>query len=388
MGHPGRGVVLCLAALVAWTAVAVAQEGSGSSEEELLEQSLEGVSLGTTLMLGFVHKTNPDRSSFRAKRAYINIRFKASNRWSARLTPDVYEDDDGTEYRLKYGYASFKAGGWHALTDLEVEVGLVHTVWLDFEEHINGYRLQDSMFLDRVGLLTSADFGVTVSGHFGGSIEAPSLNNFAPGRYGSFAIGIYNGSGYSAVEENSEKVFQSRLTLRPVPKLLPGVQISHLAVIGQGNRTDPFDPDGSTGPLSPVGELPDWRVHALMLSAEHRWFTFTALGETGVGDLDGSLIHRSAATEHYRPGEALVHRGGSAFLAFNLLPTRFSLLGRLDVFDPDIHVGDDRQDRWIAGVAVRPDKPMLLLVDMQWLDYQDPTMEDSRRFQVTLQIKS
>ena len=39
--------------------------------------------------------------------------------------------------------------------------------WLDFEEHINNFRMQDTMFMERNGLFNSADVGVMAGGNLG-----------------------------------------------------------------------------------------------------------------------------------------------------------------------------------------------------------------------------
>ena len=77
-----------------------------------------------------------------------------------------------------------------------IEFGLVHRPWLDFEEHINHYRVQGTMFLERNKIFNSADYGVTFVSNFGGEMGKEykkRTNSSHLGKYGSIAVGIYNG---------------------------------------------------------------------------------------------------------------------------------------------------------------------------------------------------
>lgn len=60
-------------------------------------------------------------------------------------------------------------------------------------------------------------------------------------KYGTFSIGIYNGGGYHAMEENTNKTVESRLTFRPFPQTIPGLQFSYNMIYGKGNTSlNPF----------------------------------------------------------------------------------------------------------------------------------------------------
>ena len=103
--------------------------------------------------------------------------------------------------RLKYAYAKFHLPDWGVLTRPEVEVGMAHMPWLDFEEHINLYRMQDTMFMERNGLFNSADLGVTFLALLGGTLPdeyQKKVSKHYPGRWGSVSFGVYNGGGYHA----------------------------------------------------------------------------------------------------------------------------------------------------------------------------------------------
>ncbi|MFC1477814.1 hypothetical protein ACFL6L_05040, partial [candidate division KSB1 bacterium] len=160
--------------------------------------------------MSFVQGTEDDSvdvSKFYAHRGYLNFKPKFSPTLSARMTPDITIDNIGdVKVRLKYLYMNFNLQSRSIFTKPFVEFGLVHRVWLDFEEHVNLYRMQGTMFLERNHLFNSADFGVTFVSLFGGEVDESyqdEVSSKYPGRYGSMAVGIYNGGGYHAKENNT-----------------------------------------------------------------------------------------------------------------------------------------------------------------------------------------
>ena len=184
------------------------------------------VKIGGTWYLSYQGlDANPE--AFLIKRGYINIETQVLPYMTARITPDVTLDATGDlKVRLKYAYAKFHAPDLGFVTRPEVEVGVTHMPWLDFEERINLYRMQDTMFMERNGLFNSADLGVTFTALFGGTLSddyQQSVSTYHPGRWGSLSFGVYNGGGYYAAEKNDNKVLEGRLTLRPLPDDLPGL---------------------------------------------------------------------------------------------------------------------------------------------------------------------
>ena len=79
---------------------------------------------------------------------------------------------------------------------------------MDFEESIWPLPvLKAPCPLNGPGCFSSADFGFSIRGNFGGQLaNAKELigNTHYDGRYGSWHVGVYNGTGYHAVEVNPE----------------------------------------------------------------------------------------------------------------------------------------------------------------------------------------
>ena len=149
-------------------------------------------------------------SAFNVTRAYINVTGNLNHYLSFRITPDVSRETSTTAslsgssiFRLKYAFAQLALDDWTTKGSW-LRLGAQQTPYLDYTEGIYHYRFQGTMFPERVGLITSSDFGF--SGHY----------NFA-GNYGDVHAGYYNGEGYSKAEANNEKAFQVRATVRPLP---------------------------------------------------------------------------------------------------------------------------------------------------------------------------
>jgi hypothetical protein len=178
------------------------------------------VNVGITIFGDYTFQDSPETkdsdgnninpSSFNITRAYINVTGNLNHLIAYRITPDVSRETStgaslsGSQlFRLKYAYAQFNLDDW-ATHGSWVRFGVQQTPYLDFTEGIYRYRFQGTMFPERVGLISSADAGL--SGHYN-----------LPGNYGDIHAGFYNGENYNKAEVNNEKAFQIRGTFRPLP---------------------------------------------------------------------------------------------------------------------------------------------------------------------------
>ncbi len=268
---------LLLALLAIGTARVGAQEAHQAGPSPL-----EGISISGLFYLAYQdgQEGGADYSRFRVTRSYLTTQVKVLPRLTGRITIDSHQDAQGDmKARLKYAYAKYDFGDRGKVTGLGLEGGIVHMVWLDFEEHVDLYRMRDPMFMERSGMFNSADFGLTLSGGFGGSLPEAyrrDVGSSYASRYGSFAVGVYNGGGYHAGEANQNKVLEGRLTVRPMPETMPGLQLSGLLIAGKGNRAD----EGQG--------IPDWRAYNAFLSYQHATGTITAQYAWGRGNQGGA----------------------------------------------------------------------------------------------------
>lgn len=188
--------------------------------------------------------TDPETNQFTLKRGYITFQTKLNHYLSVRFTQDITLDEEGEdagniEVRLKYCFLKLKLDDIAFITKPTFEFGLVHRPWLDFEQKINLYRVQGKMFLERYKIINSADFGITFMCNLGGEMPASykkNVNKSYAGYYGSIMLGIYNGPGYHTFEINQNKTFEGRISVRPFPEFIPGLQFTYSNVIGKANN--------------------------------------------------------------------------------------------------------------------------------------------------------
>jgi hypothetical protein len=297
-------------------------------------------------------------------RGYVNIKFRPTDWFQPRVTIDVHQDDTGDfNARLKYMYGKFIVPIETAvITEPNIEFGMVHGPWFDFEEHINWYRMQGTMFIERNETLNSADLGFTVATLLGEKLDSDyreRVNPEYPGKWGSLAFGMYNGGGYHANEENQNKVFESRISVRPLGWVLPNLQLSHFFIFGKGNTAEELD----------------WLLNAFMASFEHQFFTATAQVATGEGNQKGDKIDAA--------GESLEAFGYSGFLELKAPCLKSSLIGRYDYWE----WGDQATTRIIAGYAFHFLKHNFVLLNLDYVMHEDDALPDDWQVSVILQVK-
>ena len=361
-----------------------------------LPKGLKGVSVGALWYLdysaGDAPESGDDSSSynqFRVTRGYLTVKKELFPWFHTRITVDTHQDDTGDyKNRLKYIYAEFRPPDVGPFTDMKSEIGLGHIPWLDFEEHVNPYRCQGTMAIERAGVFNSADAGVSLRGYFGGKLEdaeEKTGSHYYPGRYGSWHVGVYNGSGYHASEKNNNKALEGRLTLRPLSDLVPGLQLSYFGIYGEGNDKD-----------NAAGTWPDYVVNLGMLTYENPWVILTGQYFTTEGNAKGTWVDAT--------GEAIETAGYSFFgnLKLPVLDRKLSLFGRYDHFDQDDDgkIGNDADyDMAIGGLVYDIYHGNLLMLCYETTDYGDDAgkkgkipvagnmLGDDQKVQAVLQIK-
>ena len=341
-----------------------------AEEVEAKNAGLKGVSIGATVFFDYSagHTGGPTKTEynrFTLQRGYINIRKEITPWFKARITPDIKTSSTTTgDYtiRLKYLYADFLAGDLGPLTNNDVRAGLGHTPLLDFEEGMNTYRMQSTMFQDKRALLTSSDLGVSVLGNFGGKLTDEQVaevdNKHYAGRYGGYHIGVYNGGGYSSAtgETNHNKAVQGRITVRPLPDVVPGLQVTYHGIVGDGNAA------GS----------PSWVNNTGMVSYQSRYGVAIAEYMAGRGQISGADSNKK--------------NGYSLFGKF-IVPAyrKVAVFARYDSLDPDTATADDRITTTIGGVSYRITGENLLVAAYE-NTHDETKAEDDRKGQVVLQI--
>jgi len=209
-------------AALSWSAVATAQvtPAAGFTPPD----DTPSIRVGATIYADYTYTKSPEAtdadgnlinpSAFNVARTYINITGNISHRIAFRITPDITRagsnfDSSGTLngnllFRLKYGFAQFNLDDWMERGSW-ARFGVQQTPWVDFEENIYRYRFQGTVFSEREGFLSSSDAGASFHYNF-------------KSNYGDVHVGIYNGENYNRVEQNDQKAFQFRGTVRPLAR--------------------------------------------------------------------------------------------------------------------------------------------------------------------------
>jgi hypothetical protein len=375
-------VILCCLMLLISSSIASAAEEKAIEQKDIdkVVKALKGFKFGLLWYLSYQNGETGDLddgtgySQFTIKRGYFRVTKELLPWFDAHMTFDVTtikdpEDvgdpannyDGSIAVRIKYAYGKIKLPDLAFFTKPFVEVGVVHMPWLDFEEHINMYRAQDTMFMERNGLFNSADLGVTFTSLLGGEMPKEyqdKVSHYYPGRYGSMSVGIYNGAGYHASEKNQNKPIEARLTVRPLPDIIPGLQLSYFGLWGKGNKGT---------------DEPDWTVNNGMVSFEHEYVALAGQYYEGKGNQKGD--------------DEFDKDGYSIFAEVKPLD-KFSIIGRYDRFDPNDDADDDENTRYIVGAAYHIDKQHknMVILDYDTVDYEQKGKSDDKRIQLTLQV--
>lgn len=404
---PAEGVTPEQAKKIAEEAVATAKPNLGD---------FKGWKLGSTLFLSYQNgekfsgtsaaadKTDP-YSRFLVKRAYLDVRKEITPWLSARVTPDITQDSTGDyKLRLKFAYAQFSWKGNGVFGKPSLLAGIVPTPWDEFDSGVNRYRMQDAMFADRILGAPSADVGLFLTGNFGAEMPKSYQDEVAkahPGRYGSWSIGVYNGSGYNGTEVNPNKTLQARATFRPLPDVAPGLQFSLGGTWGKGNVAPSFV---TAGAFAGYKVYPDWNLYQAMVSYQHSRFALSAQYLKADGNPKGDALYiasdylagQVAASDIYKARESA---GYSFFGEYRFPATKkLSAFYRHDHFDPDtkdilrLKNNEDVQKRDILGFAWWMYKENCLLFDYDVLRHSryvaaGRETPDEGRFQITLQLK-
>ena len=221
-----------------------------------------------------------------------------------------------------------------------VRAGLVQTPIVEFEENLYRYRFQGTVFTDREGYLTSADFGVAFR------TQSPS------GRAEVYG-GLFNGDGYTRADPNNQKALQVRGTVRPF--VSPGVK--------RGLRLSIFvDQDH-------YAQDADRRRLVGMATFEHKFLNagWTYLDATDQPLLIQPSVDSSGNSIWVNP--RYPHGTLQPSSPPGVVRANLEGLFRYDRLEPN-HADDSRKERWIAGIAYWPRVLSATVSSAFMLDYE------------------
>lgn len=299
---------------------------------------LKGVSISGDWFIAnrnsFDHNGNWE-NTFLLKRSYFTIKKNISPVYYIRYTQDLTIDKEGddagnVETRMKYLYLKIKPGFDNFITNPFLEIGMVHRPWITYEQNVNVYRVQGNMPMERNKLFNSAGFGFLFGGNIGPEMDKQyqrTVSNSMRGKYASFAVGAYNGGGYSAFENNSNKVVEGIINIRPLPEFVPQLQFTHSFNVGKGNTS--VEPDFRQFLFHGgfVGE-------SVIISGQYHF---------GKGDFKGALVDSSDVSR------SLNNNGYSVFCEYKLHTWPLAAFIRYDYFSVD-NASKQITERQITGL--------------------------------------
>jgi porin-like protein len=309
------------------------------------------VSVGGLAYLQYVYQlkdTANHQNNFDITRAYINVNLRFASGVTARITPDIYRaaPDNSLRYRVKYAYATWTPNN----SPLTLKLGVLHTPWLDWEDALWDYRMQGTLALNRNSFVDAADIGAGVDGKWG-----PDKVNMQ--------VTVVNGEGFSGGPGDQRKDVMGRVSVR-VMDTDDSSRAGGLRVTAYGQYGKPT----SGGHRQRWLAMVSYRSTQLTLAAEAA-ITRDTVTATPLVDTNGHVY--------------------SAFGVYRVPRSKVAVIARVDVFDPQAGVSNDRQTRFIGGVSYQLSPNLRLLADWDYLDYQGtPTAaQEATRSQALFQTQ-
>lgn len=359
--------------LIIITGPILSQDEQSKNENNLSTSAFRDIAITGQWFLSYQtgRKSGITDNEFLLKRGYITFQKKFNKNFLARVTQDVSVDREGDgegdiEIRLKYGYLRYIFDRFGVFNKLSLDFGLVHRPWIDFEQGINLYRVQGTMFMERYGILSSADYGISLSGLLGDEMSdefKERISKNAPGKYGSFSIGLYNGGGYHAIEKNENKLIDGRITLRPFYGFLPGLQVSLIGAIGKGN----------------IESSPEFNQTAGFLSFESKNYIFTGTYYLGKGFENGSKLNSD--------GSAVKNSGFSLFANLAIQGTKLSIFGRYDFFKSAFYSADVTNKRIITGLSYSFLEGSKVVIDFDKVSRSNSSKPDDYFLELAVEVR-
>ncbi len=317
--------------------VALALTGAGTLAAQQPAKAASPVSIGGVVYAQYlyqVHDTAAHGNNFDVTRAYVNVAAKLAGNLATRVTSDIYRNADGSlGFRLKYAYFGYTPNAG----PLTFKLGQIHTPLVDWEESLWEYRMQGTIALDRNGYLTSSDFGAGVDG----SWKKDAVN---------MQVGIYDGEGYNHPPGDKRKDAEGRVSVRVLEtddmSKVGGLRVTGYAQTGKptgGGIRDRF-----------VGLL-SYRSKLVTLAGE---FARTR------DRLDNPPAPAAPSASTIK-GQVI-----SLFGVVHVPNSRASIIGRVDIVDPNTDVANNRLTRFIAGASYQLTPNLRLLADLDNLSYE------------------
>lgn len=149
--------------------------------------------------------------------------------------------------------------------------------------------------------------------------------------------------------------------MRPLPQIIPGLQLSYLGVFGKGNSA----------------QAPDYNANAGIISYETNRLVLTGTYYNGVGDIDGQT------TDNF--GKSLDQNGYSIFTEVKLGESNVNLFGRYDFFKTDDGFNTEKKS-YIVGISYDFIKDSKILFDYDNSESNIPGTPKNYFYEIAIEL--
>ncbi len=320
--------------------------------------------IGGKAYLGYTYtdnKTKNDNGDFEARRFYLDTKSYISDKDYIRFTTDLVGGSSDYKLKIKYGYLYKDI--YNIIPHTGLEFGIVHTPWIDYEEHSGWwYRSIDKTFVESgngVGLWPSGDLG---------------LNFKTKTPYITSEIGFFNGEGYDKINTNTNNS-------GPIHNSVEGRVTYH--IFGNGdkkvNPTKDSYANISVHLASNLGYKDTYSSHK-NLNVYH----IHAVYNNPMFLLAGQYVKTDYNSHSEQSGD-----GYSANLEVRPIEN-WSLVGRYDHWEANNKVltgASDKRDVYYLGVAYTMNKYIKWIANVINTDYNNgKTSSDNTKYMITAEL--
>jgi hypothetical protein len=341
----------------------------------------------------FVTQVNPpgpgndNYNSFDITRTYINFFYSPNDKYTMRITPNLFRDVNnapaqkiGTSgaasassngslvVRIKYAYIDFNKlfASSPNFGDDKLTIGQQTNPLIDWEEAFYGYRFTSLVPWNYLSLSST---------HAGVKLHGPV--RFNGKQYLDYEVGVFDSGSFHNYELASEKQVMARLSYYPASFTgrFDGFGLTGFVDFGYANST----PDVPNHSLYRTAVLVHYANKNLGIAGEYDYGKnafgvgnlFSATGPAdafGLGPTPYAWLATEAKTVLALGAQ---QRGFDFFGHVNIPHSRFSLFGLYQYFQPNTNVSQDPLDfaRLVAGVGYKFDSHLDFALDSQNLLY-------------------
>ena len=314
---------------------------AGTPAAEVKPASVFAPTFGATLFANYMYSVRGTDGKYFTRfdldRVYLTMKTPLADDWKFQATTDIYRNASTTSYyngldvRLKFAFVDYAP-----VTQVSVKFGMIPGPWNGLVETYWKFRGVASTASDKYGLINTADLGL-------------SACYTLPAKYGDVSVYMLNGPGYAAPEANRFKDYVVRATVYPFPNSeeLKGLMVSGLGYFGSNGTAVALEKNR-------IGGFIGYNSSCVTVGSEY-------------------LVTKTAPTN---PDTITSGNELSVFCElkspFAGAASQFSVIGRFDVNEPNVHKGGDVTRFYVVGLVWKA-------TDKVWwsIDHQECLTESS-----------